>query len=208
MIKFHLSTRLLRVLFLTFLTQQLLFSANTKTVDAAYFDFQQKKLIDSCKDHGINAGETLDADCIDYCRPNPYKTYDVVNLEEDPNFVVRDTVCRCYEYGTVLKGNEDKAEAKTFECWSKAEVWDKKKPIMKCEEHYGIISLSTCQDFCKRIDPKAFEYDGFAGSSECSCGGFQVCSDGANTSSAGKTDGSTASIIMALVTVHFLALLS
>merc|ERR1712224_1006402 len=99
---FHLSTSLLRFSVLAFLSQQLLFSRITKSVDAAYFDFQQKKLIDSCKDHGIYAGETLDADCIDYCRPNPYKTYDVVNLEEDPYFVIRDTVCRCYEYGTIL----------------------------------------------------------------------------------------------------------
>jgi len=204
----YLSTRLVKVIFLTFLTHQFSFMANIRAVDAAYFDFQQKKLIDSCKDHGILAGETLEADCIDYCRPNPHKTFDVVNTSEDPNYAIRDTVCRCYEYGTVISGNEDKAEAKTFECWSKAEVWDKQKPIMKCEEDYGIISIQTCQDFCKRIDPKAFEYDGFPGSSLCSCGGFQVCSDTAINSSAAKSNGAISSTIMILAAVQFFALWS
>ena len=199
--------RLTRFSLLTLLFQQFLFSLTTKTVDAAYFDFQQKKLLASCKDHGIHSGETLEAECINYCRPNPHKTFDVVNFDEDPNFVIRDTVCRCYEYGTVIKGNEDKAEAKTFECWSKAEVWDKTKPIMKCEDDYGITSISTCQEWCKRIDPRAFEYDGFPGSSECSCGGFQVCSDLPLPGSAATTYATATSIMMTLVTTHFLALL-
>ena len=200
------STKLLKVIFLTFLTDQLAFKTNTKTVDAAYFDFQQKKLLDSRKDHGIFAGETLDADCNEYCQ-NPYKTFDVVNTIEDPNYVIRDTVCRCYEYGTEISatGNEDKPEAKTFECWSKAEVWDKRKPLMKCEEDYGIFSIQTCQDWCKRIDPRAFEYDGFPGSSVCSCGGFTVCSDSAMSSSVTKFDGATSSIILSLAAAYFFA---
>jgi len=202
-----LSSRLIRIAFLVFLSQQFSFDTNTDistSVDAAYFDFQQKKNIDSCKDHGIFAGETLETDCIDYCNPNPYQVWDVVDLTADPNFAIRDTVCRCYEYGA----SPSDTETKTFECWSKAEVWDKRKPVMTCEDDYGIVSPTTCRDFCQRIDPSAMKYDGFAGSSECECGEMKICTDALSVSSAPTINRATTSIIATLVVAHVLALRS
>lgn len=202
-----LTTRLFRIVFLVFLSQQFPFDKSTKistSVDAAYFDFQNSNNIDSCKNHGIYAGETLEEDCINYCRPNPSRTWDAVDLTENLNFAIRNTVCRCYEYGS----SPSSPETMTFECWSKAEVWDKRKPVMKCEEDYGIVSLTTCQDFCKSIDPKAMKYDGFAGNSRCWCGGFKVCSDSPSVTSAAPTNWDITSIIATLVAAQVWALWS
>lgn len=202
-----LSTRLIRIAFLVFLSQQFSFNTNTDistSVDAAYFDFQQKNDIYSCKDHGIFAGETLETDCINYCKPNPSRVWDAVDLTEDLNFAIRNTVCRCYEYGP----SPSAPETQTFECWSKAEVWDKRKPVMKCEDDYGIISSSTCSNFCQRIDPKAMKYDGFAGNSRCWCGEFKICSDTPNVTSAATANRGITSFIstLGLVAMHVLGL--
>jgi len=101
------------------------------------------------------------------------ETYDFSDYGEDPNYVVRNTICWCLEDGQ----SPSAPKRKTFECSTKKEVWDKKKPIMKCLNDYDIKSLATCQDWCKRIDPSAYEYKGFSGSSICNCGAVQVCND-------------------------------
>jgi hypothetical protein len=199
-----LSSRLIRIVFLVFLLQQ--FSSPNNTVDAAYFDFANKHTIDSCKDFGVFAGDSLQEDCTGFCAPNTMEVFDYANIDEDPNSVVRNTVCRCFEYGEA----PDAPKTKSFECWSKAEVWDKTKPVMKCEDVYGIESLSTCKKFCKTLDPMAFAYRGFSGSSECDCGGVPVCSDAAPAASSdGTTTRATAvSSVLALVVGFVVALRS
>lgn len=112
-------TRLTRIIFLVFLSHQLLPNTNTGTTDAAYFEFEQQVVIPSCKDHDIMAGETLETDCIGYCYPNTTETFDFSDMEEDPNYVVRNTICRCFDIGS------PSVKRKTFECTTKAEVWDK-----------------------------------------------------------------------------------
>jgi len=192
-----LFSRLTRTVFLVFLSQQFLFDTNTRspnTVDAAYFNFQQTNIIPSCEDHGISDGEELEVDCVDYCYPYTAETFDYADAEEDPSFVIRNTVCRCYENGLSPAAPKEK----TFECWSKKEVWDMTKPLMKCEEQYGIISVTTCLDFCKRIDPLAYFYQGFVGSSVCQCGSIDVCSDNTSTSSAATSSATTVLIAVTL----------
>jgi hypothetical protein len=173
--------RLTRIVFLFFLSQQsFLYNTNTAIVTmAAYFDFKQQVVIPSCKDHGIMGGETLDTDCIEYCYPNTTETFDYSDLDEDPNYVIRNTICRCFESGE----SQSAPTRKTFECTTKGEVWDKNTPLMTCFDNYNITSLTTCQNWCKTIDPKAYEYEGYSGSSRCNCGNVKVCND--NTSSAG-----------------------
>jgi hypothetical protein len=173
--------RLTRIVFLFFLSQQsFLYDTNTAIVTmAAYFDFKQQVVIPSCKDHGIMGGETLDTDCIEYCYPNTTETFDYSDLDEDPNYVIRNTICRCFESGE----SQSAPTRKTFECTTKGEVWDKNTPLMTCFDNYNITSLTTCQNWCKTIDPKAYEYEGYSGSSRCNCGNVKVCND--NTSSAG-----------------------
>ena len=172
------SRRLTRILFFFFLSQQFSRNTNTKTsitvVDAAYFDFSQGLAnVPSCKDHGIMAGDSLDTDCVDHCNPNTMITFDYSDLGEDPNYVIRNTICRCLEDGE----SPSAKQTNTFECRTKDEVWDKKIPVMNCLDNYQITSLSTCQDWCKKIDPVAYEYSGFSGFSKCSCGGVELCDD-------------------------------
>ena len=193
-----LSNILLRNFFLLFLSQSLLYDTNTgvsPVVDAAYFDFQQTHVIDSCKDYGVTAGKTLDEDCTAYCGPDPMESFDYADVEEDANYVIRNTVCRCSEYGQ----SEASPTRKTKECWTKAEVWDKKKPLMKCKDDYEIVSLTTCQDYCKKIDPVAYRFKGFSGSSECECGGVLVCSDVPPASAASTTIATSISTALTLV---------
>jgi len=199
-----LSNRMIRTFFLVFFLQQ--FSNNSpKVVDAAYFDFQQSKDLPSCKDHGIFAGDSGEIDCTAYCNPNYFPEYfDSVSLVEDPKFAVRNTVCRCYESGQ----SRDAPRRKAFECWTKAEVWDKSKPLLKCEEDYGILSMTTCKDYCKNIDPKAFSFDGFAGSANCGCGGFEVCSDKPVASASSTISVNTVSAVLTVMVGSLMTLWS
>ena len=200
-----LSERLIRLVFLVFLSHQFSCSTNTNhVVDAAYFDFAQTHTINSCKDYGIEARETLallDEDCTAFCGHESMESFDYADIEEDPYYVIRNTVCRCFEYGQ----SPDAPRRQVFECWSKAEVWDKQTPVMKCEEDFGIVSPTTCQDYCKRIDPQAVSFQGLKGKAMCECGGFQVCSDITLTSSATSTTVLTA---LTFMTGCILALLS
>jgi len=163
---------LTRIIFLVFFSHQLFHNTNTATTDAAYFDFEQEVVIPSCKDHDIMAGKTLETDCIGYCYPNTTETFDYSDMEEDPNYVVRNTICRCFD-----TGESPSVKRKTFECTTKAEVWDKNTPTMKCAENFNITSLTTCQNWCKTIDPKAYKYEGVSGDSMCNCGDVKVCDD-------------------------------
>lgn len=170
---------LIRIVFLVFLSQYYL-------ADAAYFDFTQTHTIDSCKDYGIEARDTLELlqeDCTGLCGRESMKAFDYADLEEDPVYIIRNTVCQCFAFGP----SPDAPKEKTFECWSKAQVWDKRKPVMKCEEDYGIVSPTTCQAYCKRIDPQGFSFVGRSGSARCDCGGFSICSDSPVVVSSGRS---------------------
>lgn len=182
---------LIRIAFLVFLSQQYL-------VDASYFDFAQTHTIESCKDHGLVARDTLellDEDCTKLCDPLPMEAFDYADLEEDPTYVIRNTVCQCFEFGQ----SPSAPKTKSFECWSKAEVWDKSKPIMKCEDAYGIVSPTTCQNYCKRIDPVAFSFIGRSGSAKCDCGGFPVCSDSPIVASSATTVSTALALVMGCI---------
>lgn len=167
-----------RIILLFVFTQQIFHDTQTVTTEAAYFDFQQEHIIPSCKDQGIMAGRTLDIDCTEYCYPNSTETFDYSDIEEDPDYVVRNTICRCFS-----EAEPPSEKRQTFECTSQAEVWDKRTPLMKCAESFDITSLTTCQKFCKSIDPTAYMYEGFSGSSKCSCGDVKVCDDNSASSS-------------------------
>jgi len=193
----------LTLVFLVLLSQQ--FSSPNNTVDAAYFDFANTFTLDSCKDFGVFAGDTLQEDCTGYCAPNSMEVFDYADIEEDPSSVVRNTVCRCFEDGESPQAPKRQA----FECWSKAEVWDKTTPVLKCEDDYGIDSLTSCKDFCKKVDPRAFAYRGFPGSMECECGGVRVCSDAAFTANSGAiTTTAVSTSVLGLVVGCAVALLS
>jgi hypothetical protein len=201
-----LSGKLLRTVFLVFASQFLCDTTTNSpnTVDAAYFDFQQTHNIDSCKDYGIFGGKTLESDCVEHCYPLFMEAFDYADIDESANYVIRNTICRCLENGE----SPTAPKRKVSECWSKAEVWDKSQPLMRCEDDYGIISLTTCQDYCKKIDPKAYKFEGFGGRSKCSCGGIQVCSDSSLVTSAATISGTASSTIVALAMGCFLAVLS
>jgi len=210
-ISLTLSNRLIKIVFLIFLSQQFSCITNTDSpkavVDAAYFPFQVENIIPSCKDHGILAGESLEIDCVNYCYPNTMKSFDNSDIDEDSTYVIRNTVCRCYENG------ESPAAPKRLEseCWTKAEVWDKTKPVMPCELEYKIVSMSTCQAYCKRIDPISFAYKGAKGSSICDCGGVRICNDKPSSKSAAATvtpTATTLSTVLTLVVGCVLTLLS
>eukprot|EP00532_Pseudo-nitzschia_australis_P004715 CAMPEP_0168180016 /NCGR_PEP_ID=MMETSP0139_2-20121125/10230_1 /TAXON_ID=44445 /ORGANISM="Pseudo-nitzschia australis, Strain 10249 10 AB" /LENGTH=203 /DNA_ID=CAMNT_0008100041 /DNA_START=85 /DNA_END=696 /DNA_ORIENTATION=+ len=149
-------------------------------VHAAYFSFETSHAIVSCKDHGIEAGTSLQEQCVDYCYPDAMEAYDYADPDEDPDYVVRNTVCRCYKDGE----SPSAPKRKTSECATKAQVWDKKKPVLKCLEDYQISSLSTCQEYCKRIDPVSYGFGGGSGDHYCKCGSTDVCSDTEPTSAA------------------------
>jgi hypothetical protein len=128
----------------------------------------------NCKDHGILQGIMLDTTCADFCAPNTTETFDYADSGEDPHYVIRNTVCRCFDPNPPPTAQTNK----TFECWSKAEVWEKKTPIMKCTDHaLNITSKSSCENFCSTIDPISFGYTGSSGSSRCSCYDILVCDD-------------------------------
>lgn len=150
--------------------------------DAAFFKPSQDILLESCKDYAILAGDTMDADCTSYCGANATETFDYADPEEDPDYVVRNSVCRCFSSEEPMEnatedGLTSGSGRKIFECWSKAEVWDKATPIFKCGEKYNVTSLTTCQEFCKPIDPVAFTFSGNAGNARCACAEMEVCSD-------------------------------
>jgi hypothetical protein len=128
----------------------------------------------NCKDHGILQGETLETTCADFCAPNATETFDYADSGEDPHYVIRNTVCRCFDPSPPPTAQTNK----TFECWSKSEVWEKKTPIMKCTDHaLNITSMSGCEEFCSTIDPISFGYTVSHGSSRCSCHDILVCDD-------------------------------
>lgn len=128
----------------------------------------------NCKDHGIFQGETLETTCTDFCAPNATEAYDYADSMEDPRYVIRNTVCRCLDPTPPPNATTNK----TFECWSKAEVWDKKTPIMKCSDHaLNITSQGACEEFCSTIDPVAYGFTGSHGKSRCSCYDVLVCDD-------------------------------
>jgi hypothetical protein len=158
--------------------------------DAAFMNQVEEVILESCKDYAILAGDTMDADCANYCGPNATETFDYADTDEHPDYVIRNSVCRCFgtgprpeEGGGTTDGNAGgggppATNDMTFECWSKAEVWEKSTPIFKCFDKYNITSLSTCQQFCKSIDPIAFSFAGSAGSAKCTCSdNIQVCND-------------------------------
>jgi len=180
-----ISLRITRILCCVFLVHQWSYNRNGKTaitVDAAYFKFKETFTIPSCKDYGILSGAPLQEQCVKHCYPNEMEVYDYSDNEEDPDYVMRNTICRCFEDGE----SPSAPRRKTFECTSKAQVWEKRTPLMKCLEDFEIDSISTCQNYCKRIDPKAYSYKGLSGESDCSCGSVDVCSD------KGKSDATTA----------------
>lgn len=130
--------------------------------------------LSNCKDHGIFQGETLETSCTDFCAPNVTESFDYADSNEDPHFVIRNTVCRCFD----LNPSPAAESNKSFECWSKAEVWEKKTPILKCTDYaLNITSQSSCEAFCSSIDPISYGYTGKAGSSKCSCSDILVCDD-------------------------------
>lgn len=196
MISLTMLTKLTRIVFcLLFLSQ--LFSIRTNentsfTVEAAYFDFKQIASVPSCKDHGVHAGPTLDIECTRYCYPYTMESTDYMDTTEDPNYVIRNTVCQCYEGGE----SPTAPRQRTLECRTKDQVWDKNAPVLKCLDDYGIFSSATCQIFCRNIDPAAFSYSGLSGQSVCGCGpGLPICDD----LSVGTTRTTTLSIVIALV---------
>jgi hypothetical protein len=144
------------------------FTGNLNTVDDPYAE------LPNCKDHGILQGDLLETTCADFCSPNATETFDYADSGEDPHFVIRNTVCRCFDPNPPPTAQNNK----TFECWSKAEVWEKKTPIMKCTDHtLNITSKSGCEEFCSTIDPIAYGYTGSSGKSQCSCYDILVCDD-------------------------------
>ena len=147
--------------------------------DAAFFQPVEELILASCKDYGILAGDTMDADCTRYCSPNATETFDYADSDEDPEYVVRNSVCRCFSSEAQFEGESDEPQSNgmTFECWTKAEVWEKAIPILKCGEKYNITSITTCQAFCMDIDPLAYAFAGNAGSAQCTCAGIEVCND-------------------------------
>jgi hypothetical protein len=160
-------------------------------VDAAFMQPVQEVVLESCKDYGIRSGDTMDGDCAAYCAPNSTDTYDYADTDEDPLYVIRNTVCRCYSTEAQIdlnEGTEDvegsgtsntnqASNSMTFECWTKAEVWEKAIPILQCGKKYNITSVTTCQEFCKTIDPSAYSFAGNAGAAQCICSGVEVCND-------------------------------
>ena len=163
--------------------------------DAAYFDFATSHTIASCKDHGINAGTLLEERCVEHCYPDTMEAYDYADTEEDSEYVVRNTVCRCYAESS----SPSAPMRKIFECNTKTQVWEKKKPILKCLEDYAIDSLSTCEEYCKRIDPASYRYEGSSGDSYCQCGGVDVCSDQERSGGAGRRRSSAVGTAFALL---------
>ncbi|KAG7351653.1 hypothetical protein IV203_007701 [Nitzschia inconspicua] len=149
--------------------------------------------IPSCKDHGIFMGESLQVACTDFCAPNATEVFDYADSDEDPHFVVRNTVCRCFGSDAAAAAaatapSNTTQSNKTFECWTKDEVWEKKTPIMKCADHaLNITSQTTCQQFCSNIDPVSYGYSGSAGSARCSCSDILVCDDTLTSSSPATT---------------------
>jgi hypothetical protein len=132
----------------------------------------------SCKNFGIFAGENMAQTCEAYCAPNGTESFDYADSEEDPQYVVRNTVCRCFEIGASGQTTINAEADKSFECWSKAEVWDKQTPIMKCEDPaLNITGQTECEAFCQSIDPLAWGYVTKKGKSRCSCHDIMVCDD-------------------------------
>ena len=201
-----LSDKLIKIICLVLLSQQFSFDT-AKVVDAAYFDYTQESEIDSCRNHGIESRDTLallEEDCTAFCGHSSMESYDYADIEEDPNYIIRNTVCRCFDYGQ----SPFAPKVQTFECWSKAEVWDKNKPLMKCEDDYGIVSPTTCQEYCKRIDPQAVAFQGIKGRSRCECGGFPICSDVALSAFSAAPSATAVSSTLALMMGCILALLN
>ncbi len=151
--------------------------------DAAFMKPALEVVLESCKNYAILAGDTLDADCTNYCGPNTTETFDYADVDEDPEYVVRNTVCRCFsseaqfEEGGSGSSSSPASNSMTFECWTKAEVWEKATPILKCGEKYNITSVTTCQKFCMAIDPLAYSFSGNAGNAKCVCSDIEVCND-------------------------------
>lgn len=130
--------------------------------------------IPNCRNFGIMQGETLNTTCAEYCGPNETEIFDYADSEEDVRYVVRNTVCRCFDQNPPPEAQTNKS----FECWSKAEVWDKMTPIMKCTDNaLNISSQSDCKEFCADIDPIAYGYAGSKGKARCSCHDALVCDD-------------------------------
>mmetsp|Transcript_20627 Transcript_20627/g.38598 ORF Transcript_20627/g.38598 Transcript_20627/m.38598 type:complete len:191 (-) Transcript_20627:237-809(-) len=125
----------------------------------------------SCKNYEMFAGDTFETSCTDYCSPNQTEVFDYGSSDDDPRYVIRNTVCRCFEQGAGAN--------KSFECWTKAQVWDKETPIMKCSDTaLNITSQIACEEFCKTIDPIAYGFVTQRGKSRCSCGqDVLVCDD-------------------------------
>jgi hypothetical protein len=141
---------------------------NTNTVADPYAQ------LPNCKDHGIFQGRTLEESCTEYCGANATESFDYADSNEDMRYVIRNTVCRCF----AGIGKPDAQTNKTFECWSKAQVWDKQTPIMKCTDTaLNITSNRDCEEFCSEIDPIAYGFTGHAGKAKCSCHDVLVCDD-------------------------------
>jgi len=166
-------SRMTRIFFFAFVAQNLSHNNRNHAVDAAKFTFPQAITIESCKNYGINAGKSLEEDCVKFCYPNTIETFDWADNDEDRFYVVRNTICRCFEEGE----SPDVPKRMSFECESKAEVWDKSKPVMKCLEDYDIDDRATCESFCSKIDPIAYMYKGYTGNSQCFCNDIMVCND-------------------------------
>lgn len=79
----------------------------------------------NCKDEGIFQGETLETSCNDFCAPNTTASYDYADSDEDPHFVIRNTVCRCFAVNPSPAAQTNVS----YECWTKAEVWEKRRPL-------------------------------------------------------------------------------
>lgn len=191
-----MSVRITRIFVCIFLAHHFSYNGNTCTetsigvvVDAAYFKFRDVFTVPSCRDHGIKPGDLLQQQCVSHCYPDEMEVYDYADSTEDPDYVIRNTLCRCFQDGE----SPSAPKTKTFECRSTAQVWEKRKPTMTCLEDYKIDSGSTCQNYCKRIDPSAFSYKGFSGEFECSCAGVEVCKDKSDAiATNGKNFASTA----------------
>lgn len=201
-----MTSRITRIFFFLSLAQQLSHNWNVKTVmtvDAAKFNFQQTLVIPSCKDHGIRSGLSLEEDCVSHCYPNEMEVFDYSDSTEDPDYVVRKTICRCLAEGE----SPSAPKRKTSECTTLAQVWDKKKPVMKCLDDYGINSLATCQDYCKRIDPLGFGYEGSSGKSVCKCSAVHVCSDietsGATNASSNAFVSTTLTLLVGCLAIYW-----
>lgn len=124
----------------------------------------------TCEDYDVELGENLGSTCEVACAPGTFETFDWAQADDDGEFLVRTSVCRCCNDDGPCQDAET-LQSK-WECWSRSEVWDLSTPLVPCEET-EIDSLQACKTFCSDIDPVAYAYNA---AGECTCAGVKICS--------------------------------